>query len=234
MKNTPPPESPDREEASPERIVRVATELFAEHGYDGVSTRQLAAATGLSVATVHHHIGSKRELYLEVYRGLLMTAESFVQNAMERVSEASVQDPEMPHDLSVELVNSFVDVVAEDPIRARLFMRHWLDGADEFRGTETELSLPLYRKVRDFLAAAEAAGIMRLDVDAGLFMRGFDWMVYGYFVAGAFDWKEWRSDPHDPDKLAEFKLFLRKYAFRMMGVQEGLDSSAARQPSCET
>jgi hypothetical protein len=43
------------------RILRAATLLFAEHGYHGVSTREIANAVGLNIATVSRHTGSKAE-----------------------------------------------------------------------------------------------------------------------------------------------------------------------------
>ncbi|NUR62250.1 MAG: helix-turn-helix transcriptional regulator [Catenulispora sp.] len=39
---------------SRDRIVTAATTLFAEHGYDGTSTRQIAAEAGLNMATVNY------------------------------------------------------------------------------------------------------------------------------------------------------------------------------------
>lgn len=211
----------ERRGTSAEHIVEVATALFAEHGYHGVSTRQLAAATGLSVATVHHHIGTKRELYLTVYRGLWEAGERFFDEVVAQLTAANIEDPDIPRDLPSHLVDRFIDFVEQHPLRARLFMRHWLDGADDFEETEAELSLSLYRKVRDLLDAGQEAGIVHLDVDPGLFMRSFDWIVYGYFVSGAFDWNTWRDDPHRPEKIAEFKRFLKEYLSRMLGLRNG-------------
>jgi len=45
------------------RVLASALALFAEHGADGVSIRQIGAASGVSLATVHHYFGSKEELY---------------------------------------------------------------------------------------------------------------------------------------------------------------------------
>ena len=49
-----------------ERIVSLAADLFAQHGFHGVTTRQIAAAAQLNIATVHHHVGTKGELYARV------------------------------------------------------------------------------------------------------------------------------------------------------------------------
>jgi AcrR family transcriptional regulator len=56
------------------RLVEVALGQFAEHGFAGASTRELAAAARVNVATVNYYFGSKQGLYEatvdEVYRRL--------------------------------------------------------------------------------------------------------------------------------------------------------------------
>ncbi len=53
---------------SRERILRAATELFAERGYEATSTRSIAESVGLNIATVAYHVGGKPDLYREVVR----------------------------------------------------------------------------------------------------------------------------------------------------------------------
>ncbi|HTX68002.1 MAG TPA: helix-turn-helix domain-containing protein [Thermoleophilia bacterium] len=43
-------------------ILSAARELFAEHGVDGVSVRQIAAAAGVNHALVHRYFGTKDEM----------------------------------------------------------------------------------------------------------------------------------------------------------------------------
>jgi AcrR family transcriptional regulator len=50
------------------RILDVAEELFALHGYDGVTLRQIAAKAGVDVALANYHFGKKRELFGAVFR----------------------------------------------------------------------------------------------------------------------------------------------------------------------
>lgn len=51
-------------------IVRAALPLFARHGYDGVTTRQLADAAGISEALVFRHFPSKLSLFQAIYDDL--------------------------------------------------------------------------------------------------------------------------------------------------------------------
>src|SRR5207249_1659179 len=46
------------------RILEAATALFAEHGYDGASMRELAARAGCSPANLYYHYRGKYELFV--------------------------------------------------------------------------------------------------------------------------------------------------------------------------
>ena len=69
-----------------EVIVRTATEVFAERGYDGASIDEIARRSGVSAPVVYDHFASKQDLYqrllertrdelLEVWREHLFTDE---------------------------------------------------------------------------------------------------------------------------------------------------------------
>jgi len=46
------------------RLLRAATDAFAEHGYDGASLRAIAHAAGVSFQLIAHYFGTKTELWL--------------------------------------------------------------------------------------------------------------------------------------------------------------------------
>src|SRR4029077_2217789 len=50
-----------------ERILRVAERLFAEHGYDGVSMRALAAGASVQLALLSYYFGNKLGVYRAVF-----------------------------------------------------------------------------------------------------------------------------------------------------------------------
>jgi len=51
-----------------ERLLSVAEQLFAEHGFAATSLRQLTAQADVNVAAVNYHFGSKENLITEVFR----------------------------------------------------------------------------------------------------------------------------------------------------------------------
>ena len=52
-------------EATRERILECAKQLFSEKGYDPTSTREIAACAGVNSALVARYFGSKKELFKE-------------------------------------------------------------------------------------------------------------------------------------------------------------------------
>jgi AcrR family transcriptional regulator len=63
------PRSDDREKTERgERILNAAEELFALHGYDGVTLRTLANAAGVDVALINYYFGPKQQLFDTVFQ----------------------------------------------------------------------------------------------------------------------------------------------------------------------
>jgi len=50
------------------QLLLAAGELFAEHGFDGVSTRMIAEKAGVNLGGIHYHFGSKETLYVDAFR----------------------------------------------------------------------------------------------------------------------------------------------------------------------
>jgi AcrR family transcriptional regulator len=53
-----------------EALLEAARELFAERGYEDVSTSEILARSGVSKGAMYHHFPSKLELFEAVYIGL--------------------------------------------------------------------------------------------------------------------------------------------------------------------
>lgn len=54
--------------ATRQRVLEVATSLFASGGYSGTSLRQIAAAAGIDIATLKYHFDDKPNLFAQVYQ----------------------------------------------------------------------------------------------------------------------------------------------------------------------
>ena len=86
-----------------ERLLDVADELFCEHGFDGTSVRDLAAAAKCNIASVNYYFGGKDKLYVEVWRRLLLQMREVRLESIRNVMSQSGGNPSLE-----ELLRSFV------------------------------------------------------------------------------------------------------------------------------
>lgn len=53
---------------TPERLLKAAEKVFAEHGFGGATVQMIAREAGANVAAINYHFGSKAELFAEFVR----------------------------------------------------------------------------------------------------------------------------------------------------------------------
>jgi AcrR family transcriptional regulator len=54
-----------------QRVIGTSLRLFAEHGFKGVSVRDISAAAEVNVAAIRYHFGSKQGLYRTIFETVL-------------------------------------------------------------------------------------------------------------------------------------------------------------------
>ena len=71
-----------------DKILQAALELFAEQGFRGTSTAQIAKHAGVATGTLFHHFESKEALYLELLSDWLTYIDEEFQKIQTRSSSA--------------------------------------------------------------------------------------------------------------------------------------------------
>ena len=62
-----------------ERLLHVATRLFARHGFEGTSVQDIVDAAGVTKGAMYHYYGSKDDLLYEVYHQVLTMQTSHLE-----------------------------------------------------------------------------------------------------------------------------------------------------------
>lgn len=129
-----------------QRILAVAERLFGERGFNGVSTRDIAMAAGVSKANVFHHYSSK----LVLYEAVLRSGSARFNELLLRLAGDTRELSELLDDFSQQHLQSML----EHQNAAALFVRHLLDVGG---GAEHAMAENIVEQSHDLLMATFAA-----------------------------------------------------------------------------
>ena len=75
-----------------QRILDAAEMLFARYGYNGTSTRMIAAEAGISIQTLQYHCGGKKNLYKTVLEGSILPVTDFINSHVQKMLSQDLND----------------------------------------------------------------------------------------------------------------------------------------------
>lgn len=65
-----------------QRIIEVATELFAQNGFEGASTRDICRQAGVNISLISYYFGGKKELYGKIVSNIVEKIISYMKSSM--------------------------------------------------------------------------------------------------------------------------------------------------------
>lgn len=201
-------------ESPRQRILDVALELLAEHGYEGASLQQVANRVGLHKSSLFHHFRGKEELAREVYRGL-------AERLLKRLEPLLAEDPPRLESLLAALEAS-ADHFAAEPASARLLMRLMVTRreadaraaeGDPFRAPDGQQDAidRLLWGVGAWLARARAAGVVRRVPVRHTVLNLMGLVLFYPAVLHHIPAEVLQADPRAPEILAARKRELRAF-----------------------
>ncbi len=143
-----------------EAILRAAMDEFATRGFDGATTVEIARRAGVTQPLVHHHFGSKANLWSSVLSELFGGLAAAITRANEPVAGESKR-------ARIErLIKAVILFGAERPELSRLIRLESASGHTSFEVLYTLHLEPLLRFFDTTLEAAENDGLVR-SLDRG-------------------------------------------------------------------
>lgn len=189
-------------EAVREALLHAAREFFSRRDFRAVSLREIAARAGVNPAMVHYYFGDKEGLYVAMVEGSIAT----VLDQLPSLPE----DPQGPADLR-GFLRAYVRLLASDPWLPNLVVREVLFGEAGFRRRFVErFPLRIAEGLGRLIAAEQAAGRLRRDLDPRLATLSLISMAVFPFVAGPVVEQLWgeHPDPEFAEGLADHILRL--------------------------
>jgi TetR/AcrR family transcriptional regulator, regulator of cefoperazone and chloramphenicol sensitivity len=200
---------------SRDRILRTATELFAEHGYDATSTRTIADAVDLNIATVAYHVGGKPDLYREVMRRGHEAQRAAMAGPLEELAGTGPSPTEVRAALT-RFVDAYLDFCVDNPHIPALWMRRWLAEGTDVAELESGYAGPLVEEVSTVVRAVLDRAGMAADLDVDMLVFTIVWTSHSFVRAGVIDHSGRRMAPDDRVLLARFRRHLHDLVDRLV------------------
>jgi len=169
-----------------ESVIRASVALFNEQGYDATSVSDLTRRLGVTKSALYHHVDSKEQI-LEV-------ALEDALGGLERALEDALRSSTASERLSA-IIRGAVTVLTERQPQVTLLLR--LRGNSPLEQAALDRRRRFDHRVTQLVRDAQAEGLVRTDLDAGVATR----LVFG-MINSVVEW--YRTDGAvDPALLAD-------------------------------
>jgi AcrR family transcriptional regulator len=179
-----------------ERLLSVATRLFARHGFEGTSVQDIVDAAGVTKGAMYHYYGSKDDLLFEVYHQLL----SMQLSHLEEIAAGSGTPEHRLRAAAADVVRTSLDNL-DDMI---VFFRSLHMLPDDKQAKIRAERRRYHDKFKALVEEGVAAGTFRSDISADI--------VVHYFLSVVNQLGSWYrpEGPLAPDQVGELftELFI--------------------------
>jgi AcrR family transcriptional regulator len=148
-----------------DRLLNVATRLFARHGFESTSVQDIVDAAGVTKGAMYHYYGSKDDLLYEVYHQLLSMQTSHL--------DAIAAGPGTPEERLRAAASDVVITTCENLDHMIVFFRS-LHMLPDDKQTQVRAERRLYQeKFRALVDEGVAAGTFRSDISSDIVVHYF-------------------------------------------------------------
>ena len=136
------------------KLIIAAGKLFAEKGYEGVSTRMIAEEANVNLGGIHYHFGSKEKLYVELFRFVLQRDDGNIKSVshLKELYPEWNESPESQAKIIFELIRKMYRRIAfsEFPWKLPLFIRESFQPSPANAALVEEVFRPFVTDILEF------------------------------------------------------------------------------------
>jgi TetR/AcrR family transcriptional regulator len=199
------------------QLLDAALELFSRKGFGGTTTKEIAAAAGVTEAIIFRHFPSKQALYTAVLDSKTESCDhqewmAEIQAHMDRNNDAGVL-----RTLSAAILESY----RTDARFERILLFAALEGHELGLAHHRKFAVPVFEMFRDYIARRQREGVLR-DYDAGTVIAAVAGMAQNYAIyTELFGFKQLRLD--DSEVIEIFTNIM------MRGIRQSKAPKSARK-----
>jgi TetR/AcrR family transcriptional regulator, regulator of cefoperazone and chloramphenicol sensitivity len=132
------------------RLLKAAAAVFAEHGYQDATVRQICARAGANIALVNYHFGDKLELYTEVLRFALQAGPVGTHFDLPSVA---FEPAEALRRIVGALVERAFETSDQANLRFRLILNEFVRPSGATARVVDVVMRPVYERLREIVGA---------------------------------------------------------------------------------
>jgi len=179
------------------RILAAAEEIFAARGFEGASTREIAARAGVNISSLHYHWDSKETLYSAVFRNIYDQIRELLQELLPPLLAEHRDPAEVIH----LVVGRLFDFFAANPNLSRLLLRRIVEDDEAEVSIERDVLAPAWSEFMAWLGRAgrrsitdTEARLAMLSIQTVLLVSLLDSRVYKSLLGGSVTVPPLRDD----------------------------------------
>ena len=128
------------------RILAAAEAVFAARGFEGASTREIAAQAGVNISSLHYHWASKDALYVAVFQDVFDRLTDLLRGTLGRLAGERQREV-----VVAKVMGELVGFMSEHPTVPKLLVRRLLE-PDVALGVDRDVLGPAWNVFRDWMS----------------------------------------------------------------------------------
>ena len=129
-----------------QKLLQTAAKMFAEHGIDGVSTRDLAKESGVNLCSINYYFGTKQNLYDAVLDEVINKIASFAKYKQIPLQNKKLNPQEELNAFISNMVN-FMCSDAVSGVESELLIKEILQPSNTYNRLYTEVIEPMHKRL---------------------------------------------------------------------------------------
>jgi TetR/AcrR family transcriptional regulator len=157
------------------QLLDTALDVFAQKGFNGTTTKEIAAAAGVTEAIIFRHFPSKQALYQA-----LIESEMGCQAFQKWMGEAqSCMDGEDDRGLFRAIATAILEGYRQDTRMERVLLFAALEGHEQGLAHFRSFSMPIFELLRGYIEKRQKAGALA-PINPGLILAAISGMAERY------------------------------------------------------
>jgi len=183
-----------------EKLLEVAERVFADHGYQAATIREICVRAGANVAAVNYHFGDKLGLYTEVLQQSIRTAQiDAIQNALDKTAP--------PEQILRAVIRARLQGLSRGDLRDwhfRILTHELARPSPAFKHFITKVGRPIFKRLRTLVGGM--IGLPADDEKTRLCAVSVIGQIFAYVFPGPFlsaVWPEMKMTQDQVERIAD-------------------------------